>query len=274
MVFALWTLFAFAVLLCLFCLYLWAIAPARKPYPAGLQKGVLYAHRGLHDGNHTVYENSLKAFALAVEHGYGMEMDLQTTKDGKVVIHHDLNTRRVCGKDAVIEQTAYADLPRLPDGEPIPLFSDLLTLVAGKTPLIIELKHHNEYRRTVRETLGLLEHYEGVYCLESFHPMILQYLRGLAPQLLRGQLSSGGLSKEIKPVQAFLLKHLLMNRFSRPHFIAYDFSNSRTPSLWLNRLLFRPLLVAWTIRSQRDLDAALKRYDTAIFEGFIPNSNP
>ncbi len=274
MLFALWALFAFAVLLCLFFLYLWAIAPARKPFPPGLQKNVLYAHRGLHDGNRAVYENSLKAFALAVEHGYGMEMDLQTTKDGKVVIHHDLNTQRVCGVNAVIEQTAYADLPRLPDGEPIPLFEDLLTLIAGKAPLIIELKHHSEYKRTVREALRLLERYEGTYCLESFHPIILKTLRGLAPQLLRGQLSSGNLSKEIKPMQAFLLKHLLLNRFSRPHFIAYDFSHSRTPSLWLNRLLFRPLLIAWTIRNQKDLDEALKRYDTAIFEGFLPSSNP
>ena len=133
----LWLLFACAALLLLFALYLWLIAPARKPYPAGIQRDVLYAHRGLHDGNHSVIENSMRAFALALEQGYGMEMDLQTTRDGKVVVYHDMNTQRVCGADTVIEQTDYAGLPLLPDGTPIPLFTDFLKLVDGKAPVII-----------------------------------------------------------------------------------------------------------------------------------------
>ena len=274
MIFALWLLFGLAVLLLLFSVYLWLIAPAHNPSPAALRVDVLYAHRGLHDGNHQVFENSMKAFALAVEHGYGMEMDLQTTRDGKVVIHHDLNTRRVCGTDAEIEQTDYADLSLLPDGTPLPLFEDLLKLVSGKTPLIIELKFHKQYLRTVNAALALLKDYQGDYCLESFHPAIVQTLRKQAPQLLRGQLSSGRLGSEIKPRTAFMLKHLLLNFLSRPHFIAYGFDHDGTPSLWLNRVLFKPLLVAWTIRSQEDLDAARKRYDAIIFEGFTPDRNP
>ena len=107
MVFVLWMLFGFAVLLLLFAGYLWLIAPARRPYPKQFRRDVLYAHRGLHDGNKTVFENSMAAFRLAVEHGYGMEMDLQSTRDGQVVVHHDLNTLRVCGVDAVIEETDY-----------------------------------------------------------------------------------------------------------------------------------------------------------------------
>ena len=147
MVFTLWALFAAAVLLLLFALYLWLIAPARRPYPGKLRCDVLYAHRGLHDGNQVVFENSMQAFTQAVKHGYGIEMDLQSTRDGQVVVHHDLNTLRVCGTDAIIEQTDYADLPLLPDGTPIPLFADFLQLVGGKVPLIIELKHHKEYIR-------------------------------------------------------------------------------------------------------------------------------
>ncbi|MFH1513697.1 MAG: glycerophosphodiester phosphodiesterase family protein [Bacillota bacterium] len=270
MAFALWVLFACAALLFLFALYLWLIAPARKPCPREFRRDVLYAHRGLHDGNHSVIENSMRAFALAVEHGYGMEMDLQTTRDGRVVIHHDLNTLRVCGADAVIEQTDYADLPPLPDGTPLPLFSEFLKRVDGKTPLIIELKYHKQYLRTVRATLTLLEGYSGDYCLESFHPAIVQTLRKHAPDALRGQLSSGNLDKDTNPVAAFMLKHLLINVFSRPHFIAYDFYHDRTPSLKLCRLLFKPVLIAWTVKSQAALDEALTRYDTVIFEGFIP----
>ncbi|HPJ02495.1 MAG TPA: glycerophosphodiester phosphodiesterase family protein [Candidatus Limiplasma sp.] len=274
MVFVLWLLFGFAVLLLLFAGYLWLIAPARRPYPRQFRRDILYAHRGLHDGNQTVFENSMAAFRLAVEHGYGMEMDLQSTRDGQVVVHHDLNTLRVCGVDTVIEQTDYEDLPPLPDGTPIPLFSEFLALVDGKVPVIIELKYHKQYLRTVRATLELLQGYDGDYCLESFHPSIVRYLRIHAPGELRGQLSAGSFDPGTHPAAVFVLKHLLINVLSRPHFIAYGFKHDRTPSLRLIRKLFRPLLVTWTVRSQQELDAARERYDAVMFEGFIPDFTP
>lgn len=266
----LWFFFLLSILLLLFALYLLLISPAPKPYPAELRTDVLYAHRGLHDGNRTVIENSMHAFALAVENGYGMEMDLQSTRDGLIVIHHDSSTKRVCGVDAVIEETDYADLPPLPDGTPLPLFTDFLNLVDGRAPLIIELKAQKNYQYTVQTALKQLEGYSGDYCMESFHPGIVRILRKHAPGILRGQLSSGNLSSEIAPSTAFLLKHLLLNVLGRPHFIAYDFYHDGTPSLKLNRLLFKPLLVAWTIKCQEDLEAALQTYDAVIFEGFAP----
>ena len=272
MLFMLWLLFILAVLLFLFAVYLLLIAPAPKPYPAELRTDVLYAHRGLHDGNHAVIENSMKAFALAADNGYGMEMDLQSTRDGMVVIHHDNNTKRVCGVDAEIEETDYADLPLLPDGTPLPLFSDFLQLIGGRVPLIIELKAQKHYQHTVQAALAMLTDYTGDYCMESFHPGIVRYLRRHAPNVLRGQLSSGKLSSGIHPVPAFLLRHLLLNMLSKPHFIAYDFYHDRSLSFQLNRRLFKPLLVAWTVRSQADLDIALTRYDAVIFEGFIPET--
>lgn len=265
-----WLLFVFAVLVLLFAVYLWMIAPADKPFPAQMRTDVLYAHRGLHDGNHEVIENSMKAFALAIAHGYGMEMDLQSTRDGYVVIHHDNNTKRVCGVDAVIDQTDYADLPLLPDGTPLPLFDDFLKLVDGKFPVIIEMKFHTNYLYTVQTALTMLESYTGEYYIESFHPMIVKYLRKNAPDTLRGQLSSGKLGGELKPLSAFLLKNLMLDFLARPHFIAYDFYHDRTPSLKLNRRLFKPVFVAWTIHTQADLDKARKRYDAIIFEGFTP----
>ena len=273
MLFILWFLFILSVLLFLFAVYLLLISPAPKPYPAELRKDVLYAHRGLHDGNHDVIENSMKAFTLAMDNGYGMEMDLQSTRDGVVVIHHDNNTKRVCGVDADIEQTDYADLPLLPDGTPLPLFSDFLKLINGKVPLIIELKAQKQYQHTVDAALEILKGYSGDYCMESFHPGIVRYLRKHAPNVLRGQLSAGNLSSGLHPVAAFFLRNLLLNVLSRPHFIAYNFSHDRSLSFQLNRRLFKPLLVAWTIRSQADLDAALQRYDAVIFEGFTPKTS-
>ena len=117
-----------------------------------------------------------------------------------------------------------------------------------------------------------MEGYTGDFCLESFHPAIVAYLRKHAPGMLRGQLSSGKL--ETNPITAFLLRHLLVNAVSRPHFIAYDHSSDSTLSLRLNRLLFKPFLVAWTVRSQADLDAARNRYDAVMFEGFTPRRQP
>jgi glycerophosphoryl diester phosphodiesterase len=272
-VFALWLLFALAALLLVFSLYLWLIAPARRPYPYEMRRDVLYAHRGLHDGNRAVIENSMRAFALAAEHGYGMEMDLQSTRDGQVVVHHDLNTLRVCGTDAVIEQTDYRDLPLLPDGTPIPLFTDFLVLVSGRVPVIIELKYHGQWRRTVRAALDILADYRGDYYLESFHPAIVRHLRAHAPKALRGQLSSGTFDKGTNPVAAFMLRHLLIDALSRPHFIAYNFHSDRSFSLKLIRFLFRPVLVAWTVRNQAELDKARKRYDAVMFEGFLPDSS-
>ena len=235
---------------------------------------MFYAHRGLHDGNKAVIENSMRAFTLAIERGFGMEMDLQSTRDGQVVVHHDLNTLRVCGVDAVIEQTDYADLPLLPDGTQILLFSDFLKLVGGRVPVIIELKFHKQYLRTVKVALEHLHGYSGDYSLESFHPSIVRYLRVHAPDELRGQLSAGSFDAGTHPVVVFILKHLLVNALSRPHFIAYGFESDQSLSLKLIRMLFRPILVAWTVRSQKDLDAACKCYDAVMFEGFIPDALP
>ncbi len=274
MVFALWFLFGFSVLLLLFAGYLWLIASARRPFPKTFRRDVLYAHRGLHDGNQSVIENSMRAFKMAKERGYGIEMDIQSTRDGQIVVHHDLDTLRVCGVQAEIEQTNYADLPMLPDGSPIPLFADFLTMIDGRVPLIIELKHHKQYLHTVRAALAILETYGGDYCLESFHPSIVRYLRRHAPHELRGQLSTGQFDQSTPKTKAFLLKHLLINVLSRPHFIAYGFEHDKSLSLKLIRRLFRPLLITWTVRNQHDLDLAHMRYDAVMFEGFIPDSSP
>lgn len=272
MLLALWLLFAFAVLLLFFCIYLWLIAPARGLYPKQFRADVLYAHRGLHDGNRSVFENSMRAFELAAERGYGIEMDLQSTRDGQVVVHHDHNTLRVCGKDAEIGQTDYRDLPMLPDGTPIPLFSDFLALVRGRVPVIVEIKYYPQHIRTVRAALEMLQGYQGDYCLESFHPAVVRYLRANAPDILRGQLSSGVYVPGTHPVSAFTLKHLLVNAYTRPHFIAYNISCDATLSLKLLRFLFHPVLVGWVAKNQADLDRARKRYGAVMFEGFIPDS--
>lgn len=257
-------------------LYLFLIAPGRERPDASALLGHLYAHRGLHGGS--VPENSLAAFANAVEAGYGIELDVQLTQDGFLVVHHDASLKRVCGVDLRIGDITFDELCRhpLPDGSCVPLFVDVLSLVGGRVPLIVEVKHHGGAARNAAAALEHLRAYAGPYCVESFHPLAMRYFRRHAPGVIRGQLAMGGKRQPRESSRAahFALKHLLVNCLSRPHFVAYSYPEDHTPGMWLMRRCFHPLLAAWTLRSQKTLDGALARgYQLPIFEGFTPRQN-
>lgn len=258
-------------------LYLWLIGSCpRRPETAAFLVGRLYAHRGLHDGNRKVAENSLEAFRLAVQEGYGIELDVQPTRDGKLVVFHDDSLKRLCGRDARIRDLTWEELKAhpLPEGSPIPLLSQVLELVAGKVPLIVEIKHYGNPRENARLTLQALQAYRGPFCVESFHPLALWYFRFHAPHILRGQLASGGQrDPETGPLAHFAMKFLLVNGISRPHFVSYSCGSDHNLSMWLHkRLCFRQtLLAAWTIRDQESLDKARRHYQMFIFEGFRPD---
>ncbi|NCC94459.1 MAG: glycerophosphodiester phosphodiesterase [Opitutae bacterium] len=267
-----WMVWPVAILAALLILYLWLIAPRRRHPAADLLTGRLYAHRELHDGNQTVPENSLAAFRRAVDAGYGIELDVQLTGDGQLVVHHDGNTLRVCGKDADIRRTVSAALPLLPDGTAIPPFAEVLRLVAGRVPLIVEIKHYGSPTENAAATLEALRGYPGPYCVESFHPLAVRYFRQRAPGVVRGQLAMGGLRNpsESSLVAYLALKYLLVNAIGRPHFVAYSCTADRNLSLFFMKRVFRPLLAAWTIRDEATLAQARKSYQMLIFERFTP----
>lgn len=258
-------------------LYLFLIAPSSTHPDDSALRGWLYAHRGLHDGNHAVPENSMEAFRRAVEAGYGIELDVQLTRDGMLVVHHDGSLKRVCGVDRAIRDLTYDELCRipLPDGSRIPLFSEVLNLVDGRTPLIVEIKHYGGAERIAAEALKFLRAYKGAFCVESFDPRAVAYFRRSAPDFIRGQLASGG--KWDKGSMNFpthlLLKYLLVNAWGRPHFVAYQCQTDGNLSMWLTKRFFRPLLAGWTLRSQQALDDARRSgYDYPIFELFTPDT--
>lgn len=259
------------VLVILAALYLFLIAPGRNAPDDSQLQGWLYAHRGLHDGNQQVPENSLEAFRLAVEKGYGIELDVQLTRDGQLVVHHDGTLKRVCGVDQRIRDVDFAGLPLLPDGSRIPLLSEVLSLVDGRSPLIVEVKHYGGAARVAEAAWQALQGYQGPYCVESFDPTAMAYFKNHAPHILRGQLASGGKrdKKALNPLSHFALKNLLVNALSRPHFVAYSVPNDKTLSMWLMKTLFKPRLACWTVRSQDVLDRA-KGYHYPIFELFEP----
>ncbi len=184
-----------------------------------------FAHRGLHTADKSVPENSMEAFRQARDAGYGMELDVQLSKDGEVVVFHDDTLDRVCGVEGRVGDKDYAQLKELSlcgSGEHIPLFGEVLETVNGSVPLIVELKNGKRNKELCEKTWALLSGYKGDYCIESFNPLIVGWFRKNAKQVLRGQLATGFSEYEgIKKPLALLLSRCLLNVVSRPHFIAY-----------------------------------------------------
>ena len=261
------------ILLILIGLYLFLIAPSNEKPDDSRLRGWLYAHRGLHDGNVKVPENSMKAFRLAVEKGYGMELDVQLTKDGKLVVHHDGSLKRVCGVDKLIREMDFADLPLLPDGSRIPLLREVLSMVDGRAPIIVEVKHYGGAAKVAKAAHEILKGYKGAYCVESFDPTAVHWFRKNAPHIVRGQLASGGKwDRAALNLPSYIaLKYLLINVLSRPHFVAYSVPTDHVVSMLLMKKVFKPLLACWTVRDQQVLDYAVKEgYQYPIFELFEP----
>ena len=264
----------FLFLLLLFILWLLLICPSDTNLEQATPfLGHAYAHRGLHSQMENAPENSLQAFRLAVKHGYGIELDIALSRDHQVVVFHDDTLMRVCGVEGKVDEYDYADLQKMSlngTKESIPLFSEVLDLVAGQVPLIIEFKHTSENKTLVRLALEILDSYQGPYCVESFNPFILSRIRRVRPKLFRGQLSCH-LMRDGNGLKAFPLQYLLLNFISRPHFIAYDHTHMRNVSYRAAVKLLHAVPVAWTVRSE-DVFYSLfdAGVDMQIFEGFLP----
>jgi len=256
-------------------LYFLAIMPRMMHKPDKTPfMGVLYAHRGLHDNATDAPENSMAAFRKAVEAGYGIELDVQLSKDRVPVIFHDSTLKRMCGVEGKVEEYTYEELQQFhlaDSGERIPKFEDFLKLVDGRVPLIVELKIEGHSMEVCPRADALLQSYKGVYCIESFHPLAVRWYRNHRPEVFRGQLSDGFRGGGIyKGIVYFALEYLLFNFLSKPDFIAYNHHYAKNLSRRLCRGLYRNVAVAWTIRSMEELDAAREEFDLFIFEGFIP----
>ena len=257
-------------------MYLLAIMPKLRRNPDSRNlNGWLYAHRGLHNNKSKAPENSLRAFQLAVENGYGIELDVQLTKDLVAVVLHDYNLKRACKLDLRVAELTYEELKEyrlFKSQEHIPTFQEVLEVVNGKVPLIIELKIPRKAEILCDLVSKKLQDYKGIYCIESFNPYGLLWYKKHFPKVVRGQLSTDFAKEKIDgdKFQYFILKHLLMNFQTKPDFIAYHHVYKKGLSFTLCRKLFRVKTVAWTIQSQEDLENCSKYYELFIFDKFIP----
>ena len=269
----------FNFLLCagiLVTLYFLMVMPELKVNPKSSKfDGWFYAHRGLYDNHTEAPENSLAAFSLAVDRHYGIELDVQLTKDGVPVIFHDYNLVRACQVNRKISELTLEELSKFrlfESQESIPTFEQVLSLIDGKVPLIIELKIPWDAGPLCEKVSKILQNYQGLYCIESFNPFGLTWYKKHNPEVVRGQLSTDFVKEKIEGsrVQYFILKHLLTNFLTRPNFIAYQHNYRKGLSLTLCRKLYRIKTAAWTIQSQEELEENKGIFDWLIFENFIP----
>ncbi len=266
---------AVLVLAALIVLYLLMISPRLFHRPRREHfKRWLYAHRGLHDNDSDAPENSLAAFRKAVEAGYGIELDIQLSKDRVPVVFHDFTLERVCGGEGKVCDYTYEELQKFylfDSKERIPKFADVLSLVDGKVPLIVEFKIEFKDLSLCPIADGLLSRYRGMYCMESFNPLGIWWYRRHRKEVMRGQLSDAFLQEgPYRGPLYFALQNLLANFISRPDFIAYRSKYPRTLSRKICCGPMGAVGAAWTIKSQEELDRARRDFDIFIFEGFHP----
>ncbi|KOA50954.1 glycerophosphodiester phosphodiesterase [Bifidobacterium animalis subsp. animalis MCC 0483] len=252
-------------------------------------------------------ENSLAAFAAAAEAGYGIELDVQLTLDNKVVVAHDPDLLRVAGDPRNIRDLTYDELVRIPlfptaapgaevspllpgatENPPlvttpsqaqagyyqhVPLLEDVLRVVDGRVPIIVEFKFEN-YRtwddrdeELMQTAADLLDAYQGLYVVESFNPAAMNWYKREHPDVCRGQLAEDT-AFTANPM-LWMGGKLMFNEISRPDFVAYDFKNGDGAMLRFVRRM-GAMAVAWTVRTSDELAGAQPYFDRFIFEAFVP----
>lgn len=234
-----------------------------------------YAHRGLHgDG---VPENSLQAFYLAVQNGYGAELDVHLSRDGRLVVMHDESLKRTAGVGRNIADCTAAELEQMRlegTAQKIPYLEEVLPVFAGKAPLVIELKPTGGNHAALSKAVcAMLDGYPTLqFCIESFDPRVLLWLKKHRPDIVRGQLSCNFLRERsgLHLPLALLLTELSMNFLTVPHFVAYKFADRGRLSLRVCKRLWGVQEFSWTITDERDAKTAMQDGSILIFEHCRP----
>lgn len=255
------------ILLIIAAIYIFLVSPGNRALSETARRD--YAHRGLHTD---APENSLTAFRLATEAGYGIELDVQLSKDGEVYVFHDYSLERMTGCKAKLSELCSDELDKLRlNGreEQIPRLSQVLGLVDGRVPLLVELKGESTDVSLCPKVDALLSSYGGEYIVESFNPLLLYWYRRNRPEVLRGQLYTNVVKSNGFTPLNLLLTLMAFNFLAKPDFIAYDEKRPGALPVLLTTRLFRRESFVWTVRSLSEYEKRGSSF--AIFEGFLPN---
>jgi glycerophosphoryl diester phosphodiesterase len=228
------------------------------------------AHRGLHSTDPLIPENSMRAFDRAITRNYAIELDVQVTSDQHVVVFHDYNLERMCGEDKEVADLTRADLDyyRLGKTDRIPLLSEVLQLVNGAVPLLIEIKRQPKVRHANLIILNQLLNYKGEMAIMCFDPYVLKWFAKHAGYLVRGQLASNFKGEKLNPLSKFVLRRFWLNRLSKPAFLAYDVRD--LPNDRVARKRRKLPVLGWTVESPDRHQKVRPHCDNIIFEGFCP----
>ncbi|WP_291843975.1 glycerophosphodiester phosphodiesterase [Bradyrhizobium sp.] len=238
------------------------------------------AHRGLHDLARGIVENMPAAAQAAIDGDFSIECDIQLSSDGEAMVHHDDALGRLTeGSGALLGKTA-AELKAVRfkhTPERMMTLSDLCALVAGRVPLVIEVKSHFDGdRRLVKRMADVLASYSGPAVGMSFDPDQVLALRQFIPGRPRGIVAEREYAAADWP-QASAEQRRGMTQLrhafrTRPHFVAYWVNELPAAAPWIARNLFCLPLLTWTVRTPEQRQRAARHADQIIFEGFVPGS--
>ena len=264
------SLAALAALVCTVYLLVLVRPKGRIPEDEGLLCD--YAHRGLHgDG---VPENSLTAFELASAAGCGIELDLQLSRDGVVMVFHDYTLARMTGAEGKLSDFTADELKalRLADtDEKIPTFKEVLELVGGRVPILVELKGSTLDTSLCPKVAELLLEYGGSFCIESFNPWLVKEMKRLMPDRFCGLLYTNTVreKKEAKKKITALdvaVSTMSLNCICSPEFISYNEIDRDALPVKLSTRLYNAPKFIWTVTGREAVDRAHALGECPIFE--------
>jgi len=238
------------------------------------------AHRGLHDRARGIVENMPGAVRAAIAANFSIEVDLQLSADGEAMVHHDDALGRLTVGSGTLRGMPAAALKAVTfkdTAERMMSLGDLCALVAGRTPLVIEMKSHfDSDRRLVRRMAEVLGTYQGPVSGMSFDPDQVLALREMMPALPRGITAERSYTEanwpEASPAQRRNMMHLRHAFATRPQFVAYGINDLPAPAPWIARNVFGLPLLTWTVRTAEQRERAARHADQMIFEGFRPGT--
>lgn len=249
-------------------IYLLVLVPPRLCRPKDDTHLCDYAHRGLHgDG---VPENSLAAFSLACEAGVGIELDVHLSKDGKIVVFHDESLARMTGCDRRVGELSLDELKALSLGgtdQTIPTLDEVLALVDGRVPLLIELKGENTNTALCPSVAERMRAYRGAFCFESFNPLLVRAIKRCCPCVPAGLLYTNVCrDKNKRSVLNIALTVMALNVLARPDFVAYNAKDRTALPVCITTGLYRAPRFVWTLHGEAQVKQAHTLGECPIFE--------
>jgi len=230
------------------------------------------AHRGFHwIGG--IDENSYEAFEEGISRGFPLELDVHLSRDGVPFVHHDLSLERMTGHDVRATSLVATDLKKmkLPHSKKgVPLLKDILELVNGRVPLVIELKRTRDDSHLELAVESILTNYKGEYSIQSFHPKSLLFFRDsrLKPTtgLLSGRIHGSLKEEDLRYSIRLMLGSLCLVPFLKPDYIGYEWQGLNDGAPQRMREKYQIPLIGWTVKNNSSQDFCSRFGDNIIFE--------